>query len=136
MTGPLTRSQRKVLEFIRGYILEHGLSPSYIEIAAGIGVKGKGSVALHVARLRERGFITYQDNRARSIAIVGGADTIALTLPAELDRAVREAAAALDTAPEAVIAEVLCERFDIRSKNVSRETSHAAAAPPASAPAH
>lgn len=120
----LTRVQKRALDFIRGYLLEHGFAPSFEEIAAGIGATSKGHVHQLVAALADRGAITYQPGRARSIAVVArGGFTI--ELPADLDTQVRVLADSADTTPEAVIVECVRDRLTggtFRSPFVTRET--------------
>lgn len=69
----LTPAQRDLLKFIEGYIVDHGHSPSFSEIAEGIGLKSKGPVHDMVQRLVERGRVSFTPGRARSITITAGA---------------------------------------------------------------
>lgn len=127
----LTRSQFKVREFIRGYILEHGESPSFDEIKVGCGFHSKGAVHRNIAMLVARGAIKHRPGQARSITIVGGST---ITLPPELDRQVRALATRPGVTVEAVVIECVRDRLSAdRSLSVSRETenSRARAAPPA-----
>lgn len=71
--GGLTNAQRELLRFIETYILDHGYSPSFSEIAEGIGLKSKGPVHDMVQRLVERGRVSFTPGRARSITITAGA---------------------------------------------------------------
>lgn len=108
--APLTRMQRKTLEFIRSYILEHGVSPSYAEIAASLE-RSKGAVHKLVAGLVQRHAVTHT-RCARSISIVGG-NAITLTLPAELDHGARELAKQYGATVEATIIE--CVRHTLEA---------------------
>lgn len=56
-TIPLTRRQRDILEFVRGYREEHSISPTLEEIAAHFGVN-KVTVFGHVRELERKGAIT------------------------------------------------------------------------------
>ncbi|MDO4979142.1 MAG: hypothetical protein Q4E47_03260 [Candidatus Saccharibacteria bacterium] len=51
MSINLTKKQKALLDYISGFIEENGTSPSYREIAAGIGLKSVASVAEHVDNL-------------------------------------------------------------------------------------
>lgn len=68
----LTPPQRQALTFIAGFTAKEGVSPSYSEIAAGLGRASKGNVHAIVRQLVERGAVRVGNGRARSIAIVGG----------------------------------------------------------------
>lgn len=53
---PLTRRQRDILEFLRGYVDEQGISPTLEEIAAHFGVN-KVTVFGHVAEMERKGVL-------------------------------------------------------------------------------
>ena len=87
MTAPrsgLTRVQARTLDFIETYAREHnGVSPSYVEIAAAIGVKGKSGVNRIVVALEARGAIHRLAGRNRNIAL-GRSPQALVRLPDEL----------------------------------------------------
>ncbi len=66
----LTKKQHEVYQFIVDYINEYGYSPSYGEIAGGIGTSSRGSVLKHVKALEEAGVIERKENINRSIRLV------------------------------------------------------------------
>lgn len=67
---PLTKKQREVLDFIEGFIQENGYTPSYREIAAGLGLASPSTVHQHIQALCEKGVInTGEDGAARSIEL-------------------------------------------------------------------
>lgn len=75
VTG-LTPKQRKLLDFIVGYQRSHrGDSPSFTEMAAGIGVVTKSAIHRTLEALEERGAIVRDRRRARAIRIVTTAST-------------------------------------------------------------
>ena len=53
---PLTRRQRDILEFLRGYVDRQGISPTLEEIAAHFGVN-KVTVFGHVAEMERKGIL-------------------------------------------------------------------------------
>ena len=55
-TLPLTRRQQDILQFLRGYVEEHGISPTLEEIAAHFGVN-KVTVFGHVAEMERKGVL-------------------------------------------------------------------------------
>lgn len=61
---PLTRRQRDILEFLRDYVEEHGISPTLEEIAAHFDVN-KVTVFGHVAEMERKGVIR---RRARGVS--------------------------------------------------------------------
>lgn len=69
----LTPLQAGGLEFITGYVKSRGASPSFDEIADGLGMKSRRAVHRLVHQLVDRGVISMAPYRARSITIVGRA---------------------------------------------------------------
>ena len=65
-----TKKQRELLTFIEAFIAEHGYSPSYREIMAGLNYASVATVALHVNNLIKRGHIRKRDYSARSLEVV------------------------------------------------------------------
>lgn len=65
-----TKRQRELLNFIGSFIDEHGYSPSYREIMAGLNYTSVATVALHVNSLIRRGHLRKRDYSARSLEIV------------------------------------------------------------------
>ena len=55
-TTPLTRRQRQILDFFRGYCEEHGISPTLEEVAQNFGVN-KVTIFGHVAELERKGVL-------------------------------------------------------------------------------
>ncbi|PIX61811.1 hypothetical protein CO057_03750 [Candidatus Uhrbacteria bacterium CG_4_9_14_0_2_um_filter_41_50] len=68
---PLTKKQREVLNFIEQFVQENGYTPSYREIAKGLGLSSPSTVYEHVQALCEKGVInTGDDGCARTIELV------------------------------------------------------------------
>ena len=65
-----TKKQRELLTFIETFISEHGYSPSYREIMAGLNYTSVATVALHVNSLITRGHLKKRDHSARSLEVV------------------------------------------------------------------
>lgn len=68
----LTPAQADVLAVIRRLLSEKGYSPSYREIAEGVGLKSIGHLTQIIDGLEERGYIRRIPDRARSIQIISG----------------------------------------------------------------
>lgn len=66
ITGP----QRALLRFIQNFIAGAGFSPSFAEIAEGMGLKSKGPVHDMIQRLADRGYLSFTPGVARSIVII------------------------------------------------------------------
>lgn len=64
-----TKKQRELLTFIERFIGEHGYSPSYREIMAGLNYTSVATVALHVNNLIKRGHLRKRDHSARSLEV-------------------------------------------------------------------
>lgn len=62
-----TKKQKELLGFIEAFIAEHGYSPSYREIMAGLDYTSVATVALHVNNLIKRGHLRKRDHSARSL---------------------------------------------------------------------
>lgn len=65
----LTESQHKALSFIRNYIVTKGYSPSFADIAEGLGLKSRGVVHRHVHALADSGYIELIPGRQRNIKL-------------------------------------------------------------------
>lgn len=63
----LTRRQREVMDFIAGFLEEQGYSPSFQEIARGLGLSSLATVHKHVLTLDRKGFVRRKYNQSRSI---------------------------------------------------------------------
>jgi hypothetical protein len=68
----LTPAQGKALSFIRDYTRQNGASPSYFDIAKGLGFASKGPAHALVHQLVERGAVHIARGRARSITVLEG----------------------------------------------------------------
>lgn len=65
-----TKKQHELLDYIEGFIAEHGYSPSYREIMNGLGYNSVATVALHIGNLIKRGHLRKRDHSARSLEVV------------------------------------------------------------------
>jgi SOS-response transcriptional repressor LexA len=69
MNGNPTRRQVEVLAFIRNYIAEHKCSPYLTEIGAALELRSLATVHKHLRNLSEKGLLTWQWNKKRSIRL-------------------------------------------------------------------
>ncbi len=63
----LTRRQREIYDFIRGFVDDKGYSPSLEEIGEEFGLSSVATVHKHVQHLVEKGFLRKAWNRSRSV---------------------------------------------------------------------
>jgi len=64
----LTKRQKEILDFIRAYRNEHGISPTQREIRETFRLSSFGTVQKHLKRLEEKGALAREWNRSRGIA--------------------------------------------------------------------
>lgn len=74
-----TKKQKELLGFIETFIAEHGYSPSYREIMAGLNYTSVATVALHVNNLIKRGHLRKRDRSARSLEVSTSPETNKVT---------------------------------------------------------
>ncbi|MBZ5520778.1 MAG: transcriptional repressor LexA [Acidobacteriia bacterium] len=66
----ITKRQRQVYDFIHDFVQEHGYSPSFEEIGAGMGLSSLATVHKHVSNLETKGLLKRDYNRSRSIDVL------------------------------------------------------------------
>jgi repressor LexA len=66
----VTRRQKEVVDFIVNFVQRKGYSPSYEEMAHGLGLKSLATVHKHVTNLQNKGLLQREHNRSRSIDIL------------------------------------------------------------------
>ncbi len=78
---PLTRRQKEILDFVRGYLERQGYSPTLEEIADHFDLSSLNGVYKHLRALQVRGFIRRLPNQARSIQLLNPEASSPTTLP-------------------------------------------------------
>ena len=63
----LTKRQHEVLDFIAEFLRERGYSPSFQEIANGMGLNSLATVHKHISTLERKGFLRRGYNQSRSL---------------------------------------------------------------------
>lgn len=66
----LTRRQKQVYDFISGFVDRNGYSPSYEEIADGLGLSSLATVHKHISNLEDKQLLRRDYNRSRSIDLL------------------------------------------------------------------
>jgi repressor LexA len=65
----LTRKQYELLVFVNRHLHEHGVSPSFDEMKAALGLRSKSGIHRLITGLEERGFIRRLAHRARALEV-------------------------------------------------------------------
>lgn len=82
----LTARQRRIMEFIRGWVAQHGYPPSVREIGEAVDLVSPSSVAYQLKELEKKGLLRRDPNRPRAVDVRTQSD-----LTADDDEAVRAA---------------------------------------------
>lgn len=70
MSLKLTKKQKQLIDFISDFTNNHNYSPSYREIATGLGLSSVASVAEHINHLVILGALKKSPGLARSLEVV------------------------------------------------------------------
>ena len=65
----LTRRQKQVMDFLAKFIEDHGYSPSYEEVASGLGLASLATVHKHIQALEAKQYLRRAYNQSRSVEI-------------------------------------------------------------------
>ena len=65
----LTKRQKEVLDFISGFITENEYSPSFEEIAEGLGLASIATVHKHLTALESKGYLNRSFNQSRALEL-------------------------------------------------------------------
>ena len=79
----VTRRQKEILDFLESFVARNGYSPSFEEIARGMGLKSLATVHKHITNLEKKGMLDRVHNRSRSIDVLppGSRTRSSLKLP-------------------------------------------------------
>jgi repressor LexA len=66
----VTRRQKEVIDFLEAFVTRNGYSPSFEEIARGMGLKSLATVHKHITNLEKKGMLDRVHNRSRSIDLL------------------------------------------------------------------
>jgi SOS-response transcriptional repressor LexA len=89
-TVGVTALQARALQAIKELTVE-GVPPSYAELVDAIGLSSKGHLVGILHRLRERGLVAWDHNKARSLRIVGEAERLETRSDEELEAIIAQA---------------------------------------------
>ncbi len=65
----LTRRQKEVMDFLSKFITKNGYSPSYEELASGLGLASLATVHKHIQALEAKQYLRHSYNHSRSLEI-------------------------------------------------------------------
>ena len=108
----ITRRQKEVIDFLSGFTSRNGYSPSYEEIASGLGLNSLATVHKHVTNLQNKGLLQRAHNRSRSIDVLPqrGAKKSAERLPLLGRIAAGKPVEAIETAESISLGDVIGAR--------------------------
>ena len=66
----VTRRQKEVIDFLESFVSRNVYSPSFEEIARGMGLKSLATVHKHITNLEKKGMLDRVHNRSRSIDVL------------------------------------------------------------------
>lgn len=73
-TEMLTKRQKEILDYIHEFIRDNGYSPSLEEIAHHFKLSSVATVHQHIATLKDKHYINFEENQPRSISVYGEED--------------------------------------------------------------
>ncbi len=73
---PLTPKEKTVLHFVEEQIMSSGVSPSYQEIREHFGFSSFNSVQNYLKQLRDKGYISWNQNQKRSLEVLHSSEKI------------------------------------------------------------
>lgn len=81
MSIPLTKKQKEIYDFIKSYIKKHDYAPSYREIGGHFGLSSVATVAGYIETLKEKEYLTAEENMARSLQLTPRWDERTFSVP-------------------------------------------------------
>ena len=79
MNSDLTEAQNELFEWIKDYIKKFHHSPSIRQMMKGMGLKSPAPIQSRLKHLQEKGYISWQEGRARTLQLVN--DLITKNVP-------------------------------------------------------
>ena len=70
MNHELTSAQNQLLEWIKDYINSYNYSPSIRQMMKGMGLKSPAPIQSRLKHLQEKGYISWQEGRARTLQLI------------------------------------------------------------------
>lgn len=77
----MTLLEKRIYNFIRAFIVQHGHSPTLVEIGDAMAIKSKGTVHRYVQSLRQKGILAQAERGWRGIRLTDDSTSHSTTLP-------------------------------------------------------
>jgi len=78
--GELTKRQSEILRFVTNFIKDYDYSPSYREIAEGMGLSSPATIHQHLQELKRKGYLNMDADVSRGLAITSKVMTLAKSI--------------------------------------------------------
>ncbi|MGE6379998.1 transcriptional regulator [Peribacillus muralis] len=65
-----TKRQKEVLEAITKYIIMNGYPPSIRDLGEEVGLKSSSTVSTNLVKLKEKGYVTWEEGRPRTLRVL------------------------------------------------------------------
>src|SRR5215211_4881396 len=98
----LTKRQREIFDFVKGYSAKHGYPPTVRDIGKAIGLTSSSTVHAHLANLEKLGLVRRDPTKPRALELLGDAARKVIPGPRGLPLVGRVAAGAPILAEENV----------------------------------
>ena len=79
MDNHLTNAQKELFEWIKNYIKDFQHSPSIRQMMQGMGLRSPAPIQSRLRHLQEKGYISWQEGRARTLQLVN--DLVTTNVP-------------------------------------------------------
>ena len=115
--------KEELLKFIREYIDENGYPPTVREMCRAVKVNSTSTIAYHLAKLEDNGFIKKNPNKNRALEVCGNNGDIKLTRVVstdDTDGLTSIPMLGVITAGEPILAVENCEEYFMVSPNLFR----------------
>ena len=70
----LTEAQNELLTWLKNYINDFQHSPSIRQMMNGMGLKSPAPIQSRLKHLQEKGYISWQEGKARTLKLLSGID--------------------------------------------------------------
>ena len=67
----VTDRQRAILDYLRGFVDEHGYPPTVREIGEAVGLRSPSTVHAHLAQLERAGLLRRDPTKPRALELIG-----------------------------------------------------------------
>lgn len=65
----LTQREKDLVAFIRRFMRQYGIPPTYAEMAEGLGLKSRGNAHRLIKSLLDKGYVKSYENKFRTVQL-------------------------------------------------------------------